>query len=210
MVQPIDNLSVFEHFGLLVVKNFLDAELCRKIRAEVRSTNDRELAEVYANKEGQYVVDETVRKTQQTQVSNATESLVKNRLMTLKPRLERHFYLSSTVCEGVNFLHYKQGGFYCPHQDNINAETDAPTLLKQRQISIIIFLNGESEASYPDCYGGGALVFYGLLKDPALAHVSVPLKGETGLLVAFPSHLFHEVESVTYGERFTIVSWFLQ
>jgi len=203
----MDNVSVFERFGLLVVKNFFDAELCRKIRAEVRSTSDWELGEVYTI-EGNYRVNKQVRETQDTTVSQATESLVESRLMALKPRLESHFYLTLTDCEKLKFLLYKQGGFYLPHQDS-TTETDAPHLLKQRRVSIVIFLNKEVEEPHPDCYGGGALVFYGLLKDPDSANVGFPVRGETGLLIAFPSYLLHEVEPVTFGERYTIVSWFL-
>ena len=31
---------------------------------------------------------------------------------------------------------------------------------------------------------------------------------EQGMLVAFPSELTHEVMPVTYGERYSIVSWY--
>jgi SM-20-related protein len=34
------------------------------------------------------------------------------------------------------------------------------------------------------------------------------LIGEPGLLVAFRSDVLHEVEAVTHGERYSIVSWF--
>ena len=154
-------------------------------------------------------VDERIRKTQYAQVSESTESLVEHRLIPLKSRLESHFYLTLTSCEGVNFLYYRQGGFYLPHRDS-NIETDTRDRLKQRQVSIVIFLNGEAEETHPGCYGGGALVFYGLLKDQSSVNVGFPLRGETGLLIAFPSHLLHEVEPVIYGERYTIVSWFLE
>ena len=204
--QPTDKLSVFTRLGLLVVKNFFDPELCRRIREQVRSTSDWQSGEVRDDEN--WVVDETVRKTQYAGVSESTELLVKRRLMALKPRLESHFSVELTACEGVNFLFYSQGGFYLPHQDS-NMATDAPELLKKRQVSIVIFLNEEAKEPHPDGYGGGALVFYGLLKDPRWAQWGFPISSETGLLIAFPSHLMHEVEPVTHGERYTIVSWFL-
>ncbi|MDY7013462.1 MAG: 2OG-Fe(II) oxygenase [Cyanobacteriota bacterium] len=212
--RPTDKLSVFTRFGLLVVKNFFDAELCRRIREQVRSTSDLRSGEVH-NSEN-WVVDETVCKTEYAGVSESTELLVKRRLMALKPRLESHFSVELTACESVNFLFYRQGGFYgshedgfyVPHQDN-NMPADAPEVLKKRRVSIVIFLNQEAEEPHPDCYGGGALVFYGLLKDPRWADWGFPISSETGLLIAFPSHLTHEVEPVTHGVRYTIVSWLL-
>ncbi len=204
--QSTDKLSVFTRCGLLVVKNFFDAELCRRIREQVRSTSDWESGEVRDDEN--WVVDETVRKTEYARVPESTELLVKRRLMALKPRLESHFSVALTACEGVNFLFYSQGGFYIAHQDS-NMETDAPELLQKRRVSIVIFLNEEVKEPHPDGYGGGALVFYGLLKDPRWAEWGFPISSETGLLIAFPSNLMHEVEPVTYGERYTIVSWFL-
>jgi len=207
--RPTDHLSVSTCFELFVIKNFFDAELCKKIRAEVRSSSNWQLGEVYTE-EGEFAVDETARKTQQIQVSKSTESLVERRLMALKPKLENHFHLALSACEGVNFLLYREGSFYTLHQDNITTDRNTPDLLKQRQVSIIIFLNEEAEELQPDSYSGGALVFYGLLKDPRRAEWGFPIKSETGLLIAFPSDLFHEVEPVTYGKRFSIVSWFWQ
>jgi hypothetical protein len=80
--QPTDKLSVFSRFGLLVIKNFFDPELCRRIREQVRSTSDWRSGEVH-NSEN-WVVDETVCKTEYAGVSESTQLLVKRRLMALK------------------------------------------------------------------------------------------------------------------------------
>ena len=56
-----------------------------------------------------------------------------------------------------------------------------------------------------------SLTFYGLMDDGVSGEsVGLPLAGETGLLVAFPSHLVHSVSPVTAGERYTLVSWFFE
>jgi predicted 2-oxoglutarate/Fe(II)-dependent dioxygenase YbiX len=73
-----------------------------------------------------------------------------------------------------------------------------------------VFLNG-SDAGEPAGYSGGSLTFYGLMDDGAGGEsVGLPLAGELGLLVAFPSDLLHSVSPVTAGERYTLVTWFFE
>ena len=73
-----------------------------------------------------------------------------------------------------------------------------------------MFLNGATPGD-PAGYSGGSLTFFGLMDDsPSGESVGLPLAGETGLLVAFPSHLVHSVSPVTAGERYTLVSWFFE
>ena len=55
---------------------------------------------------------------------------------------------------------------------------------------------------------GGSLTFYGLMKAPGMEKAGMPLAPEAGLLVAFRSDIMHEVNPVTRGERYTLVSWF--
>ena len=75
---------------------------------------------------------------------------------------------------------------------------------------IVIFLNDHDEMPAQNAYSGGALAFYGLIHDPRAAKYCFPLFGKTGLLVAFPSDIVHEVQPIVSGERYTIVTWFLQ
>jgi SM-20-related protein len=204
----MDRLKLFANLGLVIFKNFFDAELCARIQSEVRSATDLSTAMVH--KDGRnLVVDEEVRKTQKAKVPEPIESLVKSRFLALKPKLECHFSLTLTDCDAPQFLLYRQGSYFLPHKDSIT-QTDAPEYLKRRQVSTVLFLNGEAEKPQQDYYCGGALTFYGLLKEPRWAEYGFPLTGETGLLVAFPSDVMHEVQLVTHGERYTIVSWFLQ
>ena len=52
-------------------------------------------------------------------------------------------------------------------------------------------------------------MLYDLLGQPGLKGAGFPLRGQTGLLIAFPSGLPHEVRPVTRGERLTVVTWFV-
>ena len=67
-----------------------------------------------------------------------------------------------------------------------------------------MFLNAMSHE--PGDYSGEALTFLGLFADPAWRTFGfAPM---SGLLVAFPCHIIHEVTPVTAGDRCTIVDWF--
>jgi SM-20-related protein len=78
---------------------------------------------------------------------------------------------------------------------------------ERRLVSLVVFLNRESETRQPDAYCGGSLVFTNLRPGPGdLKKFHLP--GEPGTLVAFRSETTHEVTPVTHNERYSIVSWF--
>ena len=108
--------------------------------------------------------------------------------------------------EGPTLLMYQPGGFYEPHVDR--ADNDEGISPSRRRVSVVIFLNGMNPEPGPGDYAGGALTFYGLVDDPAWRSVGFALDPLPGLLVAFPSHIVHEVRPVTAGDRYTIVDWF--
>jgi SM-20-related protein len=123
--------------------------------------------------------------------------------MQRKQALEQHFGLPLGECEAPQFLRYRTGDFFVPHQDG-----NTPLVFDQsrfRKISAVIFLNQHSEEPLPETYGGGSLVLHGHYSGPALR---VPIAAAPGLLVAFRSETTHEVTPITHGERCTIVSWY--
>ncbi|HEX5734966.1 MAG TPA: 2OG-Fe(II) oxygenase [Blastocatellia bacterium] len=155
----------------------------------------------------QDMLKEKVRKSLHAEVSQSSTLLVKERLMALRGKLENHFELSFDSCEKPQFLVYKEGGYFQPHRDGED-EAGKPEYIKSRQISIVVFLNRESDRPAPNAYCGGALTFYGLIDDPKWKRYGFQLKGETGMLVAFRAGVLHEVTTVTHGTRCSIVSWF--
>ena len=202
--EPMPTADFFGRLGLFVVKEFLDAELRARLRLEMRSASSTPATISRAKGD---VVIESMRHTNSTHVSAEAEALLEARLLTLKPRLEKHFNLPLRGWQTLQFLHYQPGGFYRPHRDN-SGRPNARMITKQRQVSVVLFLNGEAEEERSDTYSGGALKFYGLLDDARAKGYGFPLKGEAGLLTAFRSTLMHEVTPVTRGERYTIVTWF--
>ena len=190
----------FTRLGLFVANGFFDAELCARLRRELRAAQC-EPAKVYGD-DRQNAVNRSVRSTSWLKVTANTSSLVDARLGALLPMLEGHFRVPLRGWQDVDFLRYAQGDFFQSHRD-ANPHAEAPDYLQARRVSIVLFLNREGVD-----YGGGSLTFYGLLEDPRWASYGFPLRGEEGLLVAFRSDVLHGVTPVTHGERLTLVTWF--
>jgi predicted 2-oxoglutarate/Fe(II)-dependent dioxygenase YbiX len=144
-----------------------------------------------------------VRHATQLNVSDATRRLVDRRLSDLTPALTERFGVALSTHEPLQFLRYEAGGFFVAHQDGNTPLTRDRT--RDRRISIVIFLNAQSE-DLPGGYTGGELVFHAPYPRGDLRHAVV---GGAGSLLAFRSETTHEVTMVTGGERYTIATWFL-
>jgi predicted 2-oxoglutarate/Fe(II)-dependent dioxygenase YbiX len=109
-------------------------------------------------------------------------------------------------CETPGFLIYEAGSFFAAHRDT---GPDDPPEMRRRQISAVVFLNRQFAQPSQHGYTGGTLRFHGLLDGPRWEGCPLPFDGEPGMLVAFPSDVLHEVQLVSAGRRFTLVTWFL-
>jgi len=96
--------------------------------------------------------------------------------------------------EPVQFLGYPVGGHYKGHNDgeHFNMETRQWERIMERDVSFLFYLN--------DQYGGGELEFYDL---------GLTIKPKKGMMIAFPSYkdFAHKVHPVTWGHRYSLVSW---
>jgi predicted 2-oxoglutarate/Fe(II)-dependent dioxygenase YbiX len=96
--------------------------------------------------------------------------------------------------EPVQFLGYPPGGHYKGHNDgeSFNIETRQWESCMPRDVSFLFYLN--------DQYGGGELEFYDL---------GLTIKPKKGMMIAFPSYkdFAHKVHPVTWGHRYSLVSW---
>tara|TARA_B100001113_G_scaffold25429_1_gene18504 strand:+ start:3520 stop:4155 length:636 start_codon:yes stop_codon:yes gene_type:complete len=96
--------------------------------------------------------------------------------------------------EPVQFLGYPPGGHYKAHNDGekFNYETRQWEPLMERDVSFLFYLN--------DQYGGGELEF---------PELGLTIKPKKGMMIAFPSYkdFVHKVHPVTWGHRYTLVSW---
>jgi SM-20-related protein len=186
------------HFNLFLLRNFLDADACANLKAELNLSPTTQAPVYIEGTEG--TIHENIRKTTSLHPSEETKSQVHERLLSQKSALETHFGLNLNDCEPPQFLRYEKGDFFVRHQDGNTHQLDSDHL-RIRRISIVVFLNDFSVEPEANCYSGGLLNFYD-------QQDTYGLPGETGLLVAFTADTMHEVSAVTSGERFTIISWF--
>jgi predicted 2-oxoglutarate/Fe(II)-dependent dioxygenase YbiX len=187
----------FERLGLFVASGFLEAPLCAEISSEMQSAAAE--SGVILRGDGREV-DERIRRVLCANPSPDTRRLVEARLESARPQIEKYFGVSLEANPMADFLVYREGGHYALHRDS---STDPNRSNHRRRISVIVFLNGDG------AYSGGKLMFQELIKEKDWERCAFPLDAPTGLLIAFPAGLPHEVTPVTAGERCTIVSWFL-
>lgn len=149
-------------FGLFVKKNFLDADLCIRIRSEMSSSGGGP-AEIV--KTDERPLDEGIRRTVRKSVSNETLSLLRDKLTGVKSELETCFGEELSHPQEPQFLFYRTGDFFHVHVDR-GSDPKNPETVKERRVSAILFLNDETEEPGDDTYTGGSLIIYGILKDP--------------------------------------------
>src|SRR5437588_5350182 len=196
----------FTKLGLFAAKDFFDEELCARLRREARSGKSA-VGNVWKIGSTDFVTDETLKHRSETILSPQTLALVEERLLALMPEIAIHFNVTLTGCQMPRAVRYSEGDFYRTHADS-STLADAPEEVKERQVSIVIFLNDEDDEPGADSYCGGGLTFYGLVDDPAWKAFGLPLIGERGLLIAFRPDIVHEVKPITHGERYTVTTWF--
>ena len=191
-------------FGLFVKKNFLDEDLCESIRSEMSSSGGN-LASIV--KSDERLLDENVRRTVEKKVSDETRALLSDILSGVKGELESYFGVTLSHPQKPSFLYYSEGDFFQLHVDR-GSDPKNPVTVKERKVSAVVFLNDETAEPGNGTYTGGSLIIYGILKDPRFESRGFKVPGTTGMLLAFPSDLCHEVTPVTNGSRYTVVSWF--
>jgi len=205
-VNPLQ-AEFFTRFGLYAEREFLSPDVCAGVRAEMSSATSAP-ATVADGQEGR-AVDETHRRTKLADVSAETAALVGGALQNALPTLAQHFGRKLVGMQPPQFLLYREDSFFRPHRDD-SEKPGAPGFVRQRSVSAVVFLNGATPEESSG-YSGGSLTFYGLMDDSADGRsVGLPIAGETGLLIAFPSDLLHAVSAVTAGERYSVVTWFFE
>jgi SM-20-related protein len=210
----MSNADFFSRLGLLVIKDFIDPETCEDLRAQM-SAAEQQRAWTYDYDSGISKVDENSRKTREALVRQSTRTMMQERLLEIKQIVEKHFNTALTGCREPNFLVYRVGDFFRLHRDSAELPSNLDSLTEEeladweRRVSVVLFLNKQTKEPEAGTYGGGALCFYGLVEGKGWENYGFPLVGEPGLLIAFSPEIYHQVNSITHGERYTIVSWFV-
>jgi SM-20-related protein len=189
---------------LYVARGFLEPALCRDLTHAVREGGARPAS--IAGAGGTDIVDERRRRTLQAAVSPSGQLDMRNRLLPLAADLAHHFGLKVTGMQEPQFLRYGRASFFRAHQDSSDHSALDPQV-RARRISAVVFLNRQTRLPADGAYCGGDLRLFRLDDDPDPVFC---IAGETGMLVAFSSDVFHEVRPVTHGERFTVVTWYVE
>lgn len=188
---------------LFIARGFLGAQVCQQLSREIQGGTLRP-ATVYGPN-GIMTVDSRHRRTCEGFVSKDLQTVVEARLDGAKADLQQHFGIPLQTFEKIQFLRYQRGDFFRLHQDS----ADHPRFgfdARCRKVSVVLFLNRQTRLPENQTYCGGELLLFQVDADP---DPRLCVSGDTGLLVAFASDVLHEVRPVTYGERFTIVTWYL-
>lgn len=194
--------SILSHLGVFTEDNFLEATTCEHIIASMRAGAESE-AKVYG-RHGERRVDSARRQTARIVVKDDLREMLRTMLLERLPVFESQFDQKLSRCQAPEFLIYRPGDFFEPHQD-CSSSTMAPEEVRQRKVSVVLFLNDEGATE--NGFDGGSLAFFGLLKDSRCREIGIPVAARAGRLVAFRSEVFHQVTPVTQGERFSMVTW---
>ena len=201
--------DLLRNLGIFTRADFLEPEIRQRVFGELKVA-PRARAPVYKGKDSsgqdRYELGESTRRTKTITVSEELRDLVATRLESITEALEQAFDIELTSFQQVQFLGYEPGDFHLPHADAAEQGEDAPEYGFARKISAVVLVNDQSEEPQDDTYGGGSLVFGGLLPTEG---VGVPVVLPAGAMLAFRSHVIHEVKPVTHGERYSIVAWYV-
>ena len=190
------SLMLYNPYDLIIIKdNVIPQEHIEEIMLLTNNTKDISQATIINDKvEG----GETNLETRNTLWYNITEQMAKN-LEQAVAECFRNIVAPKYNCqfksyEPVQFLGYPVGGHYKAHNDgeSFNYETRQWEKCMDRDVSFLFYLN--------DQYGGGELEFCDL---------GLTIKPKRGMMIAFPSYkdFAHRVHPVTWGHRYTLVSW---
>ena len=201
----MSNLSFLSQIGCFVAEEFLSADQCKQLRAEAVSS--KSVPATMVDESNEVNLNEARRKTKIVEISDADRLSLSEKILAIKPQIEEYFSIELAGCQVPQLLNYHPGDYFKIHRD-VNEQNSGNPELAGRRVSAVIFLNEQSPEPKENCFGGGLLNLYGLIDQPVWKDKAFPIKGETGLLIAFRSETLHEVTEVTYGERFTVVNWF--
>ena len=178
------------HAPVLLISNVLTRDICHALINIWAAKGHRETG-VERSRAGarRDIIDPQNKKRRDHQVADAKllrllTTTVGRRIM---PEIQRAFHYKATRFEGFKIACYdsSSGGFFRAHRDNLSPAT------AHRRFALTLNLN--------DDYEGGHLVF------PEFGpHRYRPRAGDA---IAFSSSFLHEVQPVTQGRRFTLLSF---
>lgn len=198
----------FREYGIFVLEDFLEPEVCRTIISAM-DASDAVDGTIWRPDDGEHRRDEVKKRKEMVGVPEATHAMVSEHLVRLAPAISEHLGIEISVLQPIKFTRYDTGDYYRIHRDVMPGVDTHTPLVSDRKVSVIVFLDQEGDTPDEADYCGGNLTFYGLLGQGPLQGIGMPLESERGMVVAFKPDVFHEVTPVTSGTRHTITTWFM-
>jgi SM-20-related protein len=204
------NHAALRKLGVFIRPQVLNRAECERLCAEAAAGRlDRATVGTPSSGDPATQVYEKVRRTKYVRVAPATIAGLEQRMLALRADLDAFFDLRFGGCAGTQLLAYQPGDFFRAHQDTPDsADQPCPPEIRRRKVSTILFLNEQAKNATPEEYGGGSLFFNGLLDEKGAQGAGIAVVPERGLLVAFRSTVWHHVDEVSAGTRYTLVTWF--
>lgn len=197
-IDKLKNMELFENsssnlYKHFVIRNVFSKDECLQIR---NSGHEFVPSTIYRHKDNSDIESSNFEDKLNTNDRNSfSKTLFVNketqwiydRIAKLTIKANKAFY--NFIIDGIlqmEVLKYEQNGFFTAHSDLGNQEVSG------RKLSVVTMLSDPSE------YEGGNLKFLFEKEQPQLLQGSV---------VIFPSYVFHVVEPITKGTRYTLVTW---
>ena len=188
---------LYNPYDLIIIKeNIIPQENIEELMVLTNNTKDISQATVF-NKNVEDGSEENL-EIRNTLWYNIPEEMAKNLEQAVAACFVNHvvprYNCQFKSYEPVQFLGYPVGGHYKGHNDaeTFNLETRQWESCMARDVSFLFYLN--------DQYGGGELEFYDL---------GLTIKPKKGMMIAFHSYkeFAHMMHPVTWGHRYSLVSW---
>jgi predicted 2-oxoglutarate/Fe(II)-dependent dioxygenase YbiX len=189
--------------GVFRIPEFMPATFCREL-CDAAQSIPAAAAEYITPAGARH--DDAVRKTNTIEAPDHMIDAYLNQLDSVRDELAKQFCCDLGEYEQPQVLAYGRGGHFTAHTDTSD-EPGLPEYVRNRAMSLILFLNSTSTARCDGTYGGGTLTFFNVSDVGMASRCRVPIIGEPGLLVAFPSDWLHCVTPVQHGRRWTLVTW---
>ncbi len=183
-------------YGIFIVENYLEAAEAKALCETADQCQGERLMVIHASSTANKIklVEDERRVTDQVDLDEHQIKI--NHLVRTAFTELVNTYIGESLAwfERPQLLRYKPGSFYVRHADSENQDPDIGTWTKtiDRDFSLLIYLN--------DNFKGGELCF---------TKFNYQIRPKTGMAVLFPSdnRYMHEVQTITKGERYAIVSW---
>lgn len=196
----MNKYELLRQLGVYIETFFFTEAECLELINEATNNGIKSKAKLISTN-GKEHINQEIRNNLTLLLTKPYKKKLKESLEALKPSLVSFFKEDLYQISIPNLLCYGAGHFFKPHNDK-----GSSSITQKRKLTVILFLNNQTQEAKEIGYVGGNLYLYGLFVNKP--EVGLPLAESAGTLIAFRSELLHEVTKIISGQRYTLVTWF--